>query len=356
MLENIYSSNGITSRIRSLGVYLPTRIVDNEEISTMINNSNRSFRSSVVRYLDSLTGIQTRRWADYYDSPSSLAVNAAQIAIENSGLKPNQIDTLIFASTDTDLLEPATANVIQNKIGVKALNSFDVKNACNSFLQAMFILNALIVSGACKYGLIVSGEIGSHVISFDIKNKHELNIKLGGLTLGDGGAALIMERSDNCLGIQEVNLINLSDFWECCHVPHDVNWRSRKRRSIHGWFYLDMTALAKVVKKYIPEYFRQYASYRFKKFQEESFLQSVDLIIPHQISKKFIELMCSETNIPIDKTIVTAHRFGNTASTSIPIALDFAMKSKQLSLGSGFEVILFGAASGFSLGHARIKL
>ncbi len=72
MLENIYSSNGITSRIRSLGVYLPTRIVDNEEISTMINNSNRSFRSSVVRYLDSLTGIQTRRWADYYDSPSFL--------------------------------------------------------------------------------------------------------------------------------------------------------------------------------------------------------------------------------------------------------------------------------------------
>ena len=66
--------------------------------------------------------------------------------------------------------------------------------------------------------------------------------------------------------------------------------------------------------------------------------------------------MCEKTNIPIDKAIITAHRFGNTASTSIPIALDYAMKSRQISLGSGFEVILFGAASGFSLGHARIKL
>lgn len=99
------------------------------------------------------------------------------------------------------------------------LNSFDVTNACNSFLQAMNVANSIIITGAVKNVLSCSGEIGSYVANRQINSLDELDVKMGGLTLGDAGPAMILSASDGNIGILEINLMNLGEHWEQCHAP-----------------------------------------------------------------------------------------------------------------------------------------
>jgi acyl-CoA:acyl-CoA alkyltransferase len=356
LLDNMHVVRRPRSRIRGVGVHLPERVVDNAEISSLVVCPDEELKQSLPRFIESLTGIHTRRWADADQSPSLLAARAAEAALDIAGLAGSDIDTLIFAATDLDQIEPATANVVQDRLGLGAVNSFDVKCACNSVLQAMFVMDSLIASGACRKGLVVCGEMGSHWVNLEVRDRQDLAFKLGGLTLGDGGAAIVMEPSDDERGMLEFNLSSLPASWQFCHVPHDVDWRARPDRSIMGWFYLDLASLAQMVQTHVPAYCRQYADYRGRQHGEANFADSMHHLIPHQISERLIRMLCTETKIPMERTAVTADRYGNTAAASIPIAMGEAIGAGRIAYGSGQEIILFGAASGFSIGHVRVRM
>lgn len=356
LLDNLVVAPRPRSRICGLGAYLPDRAVDNAELGSMVTCPDRELQQSLPRYIESLTGIRVRRWSNHKEPPSLLAARAAQAAFQTSGAGPGDIDTLIFAATDTDQLEPATATIVQDHLGLGAVNAFDIKCACNSVLQAMFVMDALIATGACRKGLIVCGEAGSQWASLDIRDRADLAAKLGGLTLGDGGAAMLMEPSDDERGLLEFNLTTLPDCWRFCHIPHDTDWRSRSDRSIMGWFYLDLSSLAKVVREHVPSYCAEYAEYRRREFGETRFIETMHYLIPHQISERLIRMLCAATQMPFDRTAVTADRYGNTGAASIPIALHEAINDGQIVPGSGQEVGLFGAASGFSIGHVRLRM
>ena len=344
------------SRLCGLGAYLPQRVVDNAEISSLVVCPDEKLKASLPRYIESLTGIRTRRWADSSQSPSVLAAEAGRAALDSAGLAASEIDTLIFAATDLDQIEPATANMVQEHLGLGAVNSFDIKCACNSVLQAMFTMDSLIASGACRKGLIVSGETGSHWANLGIAGRDDLAFKLAGLTLGDGGAAVVMEASEDERGMLEFNLRSLPASWRLCHIPHDTEWRTRPGRSIMGWFYLDLASLSRMVNTHVPAYCRQYAAYRGRRHGEDQFADSMHHLIPHQISERWIRMLCSETKVPLERTAVTADRYGNTGAASIPIAMDEAVRAGQIAFGAGQEVVLFGAASGFSIGHVRLRM
>ncbi|MDZ8258127.1 ketoacyl-ACP synthase III [Nostoc sp. ChiQUE01b] len=341
------------SQIKSLGVYLPERIVDNEELAAMIDGPN-ALKKNLPKLIERLTGIKTRHYAKEGTSPSELAIEAAWRALEIANLSVNDIDTLIFAATDTDILEPATANIVQAKMGISRINAFDVKNACNSVLQALNVANSLIATGAAHRVLIVSGEVGSYTVNHKISSKEELRTKLGGLTLGDAGAAIVVEPSDGNLGFLDLNLMSMGEYWHLCHVPEQIDWRHRSEGLSHPRFYLDMPELAKLVRNYAIPYFKEYNRYRQEKFQEASCYEYLALVIGHQISKRFIEEVCQAAKIT--RSIITAEYFGNTASTAIPLALHKAIEQGLLTWGAGQEVMLFGAASGYSIGHLRVRI
>ena len=111
-----------------------------------------------------------------------------------------------------------------------------------------------------------------------------------------------------------------------------------------------------MVKEYVPSYCREYAAYREGNFGEDSFADKMHYLIPHQISERLIRLLCTEARIPMARAAVTADKYGNTGATSIPIALDEAISQGQISHGSGQEIVLFGAASGFAIGHVRVRM
>lgn len=347
------------SRIVAIGVSLPERVVDNNEIARMMD-APALVKRLLPAFIYRITGNRTRRYAPPGTSPSDLAIDAIRQALQRANLDVSDIDTLIFSSTDMDMLEPATANIVQQKLGIRIINSFDVTNACNSMLQAMNIANSLIATGAAKRVIVCSGELGSNVCNRKLKSLEELDVKLGGMTLGDAGAAVIMERSDGHSGLTEINLVSLGEHWELCHVPENVDWRHRKDGSvgsIHGWFFLRMSGLANVARDMTKQYFEEYADYRGRHYTEKNVFQSVDHVIPHQISRRFIENIARDVDPgSMDRIVITADIYGNTASTAIPLAMNMIMEQNRTRFGSGQTALLYGAASGFSIGHIRMIL
>lgn len=343
------------SKIIAIGASLPERVVDNDEIAHMVE-APALVKRLLPAFIYRITGNRTRRYAPPGTSPSDLAIDAARQALQRANLEVSDIDTLIFASTDMDMLEPATANIVQQKLGIRVINSFDVTNACNSMLQAMNIANSLIASGAAKRALICSGELGSNVCNLKLKSLEELDIKLGGMTLGDAGAAVIMARSDDGSGLTEINLTSLGEHWELCHVPENTDWR-QVQGSIHGWFFLRMSGLANVARDMTRQYFAEYGEYRARHCAEKNVFQTVDHIIPHQISRRFIENIARDIDPGgMDRIVITADLYGNTASTAIPLAMNMLMQQGRTRFGSGQTALLYGAASGFSIGHIRMIL
>lgn len=348
------------SRLSGIGAYLPPREVDNGELVELLD-APPAIKKQLVKMIDRVTGIKKRRYAPQGTSPSDLACAAVPRALESAGLAIADIDTLIFSSTDMDILEPATASIVQQKLGIRLVNAFDVTNACNSFLQAMNVANSLIATGAAARVLVVSGEVGSHFVNRRIASLDELNVKMGGLTLGDAGAAVIMERAEGTDGLLEINLKSLGEHWEACHVPERTCWRQTEDGSIHGWFYLDMPALARIAKEATVEYFANYGAYRLAAYGEDRCLEPLAQVIPHQISRRFIEdigraVLPKAALADFRRVCITADIYGNTASTAIPVALAKLMGERVLSFGSGQEVLLYGAASGFGIGHIRLRL
>ena len=346
--------NTPVAQVVAIGAEVPTRIVDNDEIAEMVN-APKAIKKILAKLIYRSTRNKTRVYAEEGTAPSDLAVKAAHDAMSRTDLKWSDIDTLIFSSTDMDTLEPATANIVQHKLGIKVINAFDVTNACNSFLQAMNVANSLIATRAAHRVLICSGEVGSYVCNLELEKMSDLAVKMGGLTLGDGGAAMILEGSDGKSGLLEVNLMSMGEHWHLCHVPETTDWR-QNGGVIHGWFYLDMPGLAKVAKTLSVTYFSEYNRMRQEMHAEGYFMDSLAQVVPHQISKRFIDDIAGAVKMDMSRICITADQYGNTASTSIPIALQMLIDKGTLTLGSGQDVFLYGAASGFGMGHIRLRM
>ncbi len=360
--DHIQSFARPSARIVAVGVYQPDRIVTNEALIESLEASD-TLKQRLPELLVSMTGIQSRRFVERGTAPSDLALNAVQNMVSSYDIDLSSIDTLIFASTDMDTFEPSTANILQHKLGLGAINSFDLSNACNSFLQAINVANSLIAGGASRKTLIASGEVGSFLINKKIRDKKDLKVKFGGLTLGDAGAAMLVEsispgtNGERNGAITEINNINIAEYWSCCRVPAATDNRMRNSYTITDcWFYLEFQKLGRIIRKYLPEYFRQYNRYRRSAFGESHYADSVAYGIPHQISSKIINEVAREIEYPPEQIINVIEHSGNTASTAIPLAFSRGIEEGKIEFGSGRDVVLFGAASGFSIGHVRITM
>ena len=135
------------STIVGIGSYVPSQVVDNESLSKKVNTSDEWIRSR--------TGIKQRRIANENESTSDLAYNAAKNALEDAGLKANDIDLVIVATITPDMAFPSTACLIQHRLGIPKVACFDVEAACSGFLYALDIADGMLCSGRFKCALIV---------------------------------------------------------------------------------------------------------------------------------------------------------------------------------------------------------
>ncbi|MCX7995775.1 MAG: ketoacyl-ACP synthase III [candidate division WOR-3 bacterium] len=331
------------TRILSISYYVPDNVVKTIDIEKKLQFKERFGLPYGI--LTKMTGCREHREARGKLDASDLAVFAAKKAIEQANIPPDSIDLLLFCACDHDIDEPATVNVVAEKLGLKKVSAFDVKNACNSFLNGLDIADAMIKSGKANTVLVTTGEVITNWVCYNIRTRDELKYKAAGLTLGDGGAAAIVVSGNAERVILASHFETYGEYWKVATVMAGGTMYPRCPQDSDldvTYFLSDSEKILELALEKIPPVMEKVmAKVGWRP-------EDVDLVLGHQVTIKIMRDILNRVNIPFEKTVVTVDRYGNTGAASIPIALCTALEQGRLK--SGMKVLLVGGASGFSAG------
>ena len=335
------------SRVASAGRCLPPTTLTTDELMASTRHDTRID-------LERLTGIRARQVSVGDESSLSLAVKAAKDCLARSPIDAASIDVVISCSITkyrdgfAQWLEPAESLAVAEAIGACNAITFDVGNACAGMLTGVFILNDWIRSGFVERGLVVSGEYISQLGTNAARHiRHILSRELASLTLGDAGAALLLERApEGAPGIDVAGFTTVADHSRLClayPAKHEPGARMfTKARAIHRVAIEDTPLLLQEA--------LDAAGIR---------LEDVDCVIPHQTSARAIRKGMAEVTAalggsPRHDAVVTVDRYGNTASTTHTVALVEELEAGRLRPGD--RVALVALASGLEIGVVLLTI
>ncbi len=330
------------SRILGIGIYLPDNRVTSAELMDEINSTERFGVSR--NWLERATGIRERRIAPVGMMPSEMATRAAKDAIERSGISPSQIDAVIYAGMNRDYVEPATAHLVQDAVGAKRGVCFDITNACHGFMNAIHVMDAFIASGQARYGLIVTGEenwrVGRTALE-ELKKCHdraEFNRLVGGLTVGDAGAAMIVgPKTDPQGGFAGLMFTSQGQFNQLCVF-------SEREDQPPG--HMDMV---NIVKEHIQLHADMYPAFMDRlRWQPEE----IKKFVHHQVGRKVFALHSKYSGVPQERMTDTVSRLGNITSATIPVNL--RLLAEQNDIAEGEKIFIAGAGSGLSVSQSGL--
>lgn len=335
----------INSKIIGVSTYFPNNETPVADIEARI--LQESLSKVPVRAIESLTGVQRVFHRSPGENASDLASKAAERVLTANHISPNEIDLLIFASASQDLIEPATSHIISNILGTTC-PVFDVKNACNSFLNGLQVADSFIKSGIYKTILIVTGETPSTGIRWKCKNKADFVTSFPGYSMSDSGGAVILKsvESDTPIGILSINMSANSDMWEIGTLG---TGGSRSPRDIETtYFNMDGAALFEAFKTVGCEML-------YNQIEEGSInWDDYAAIGMHQVAKLYNDMLIDTLDLPAHKTIETITKYGNLASNSLPLQLETALLEGRVREGDKFAFI--GLGGGISTGFGVFQL
>lgn len=323
----------IRSKISEIAAYLPEQRVSNKELMDAVNQKKTFLPDGV---LERLFGIQERRFAAKNEQVSDLAVQAALKIIDKVGRE--KIDLLIFAAACSDLIEPATSNIVQSKLGLRC-PCMDLKNACNSMVTAMHTADAFIKAGIYKNILIVNGEKLSDAINYAIKDMDHLKRAMASFTLGDAGAAIIMSASDDESGLYHQEFMTEGNHWELCTIQGGGSMFPHDKSKLY--FEGKTTELKEAMIVHSKDFV-------LKAFERSDWaIDSINHIFTHQVSNQTFKVIAENTGLDKEKFVNTFEKYGNTAAASIPLSIVYARDNNILQKGD--KIALVGLAAGLSV-------
>ena len=343
--EVLIHQRRVASVIAGIGKYVPENIMTSEYIEKKIGFEEKF--NMPLGSIEKISGVRERRYAAPNQVSSDMAYEASKMALERAGVTPEELDCVIFASASHDIAEPATANILQDKLNAINAHVMDTKNACNSFLNGVDVMDAFIQTGRCRVGLVAAGEVLSKFVNWDIDTLEELGLGFSAFTLGDGGGAIVFKaEADQGRGIRKSRFNSVGSAWELATIkgggtlhPFDLS---------QLYFVSHSAGINKLALKYIP-------STMLAMIKETGWKpEDVELVVPHQVTRGITERIMRIANMPIEKAIITVHKYGNTAAASIPLALADALEEGKVKPGS--KIMLVGGASGFSVGIITVVL
>jgi 3-oxoacyl-(acyl-carrier-protein) synthase III len=332
----------ISSSIVSVGSCLPHKVVRTIDIEKSLQFEKKLGLPHGI--LEKLTGCIEHREADPDVNASDLAAAAGQQAITRADIKAKDLDLLIFCACSQDITEPATANIIQEKMGATNAHVLDVKNACNAFINGIDIADSMIRTGKIETVLICSGEVLSRYVDMDIETREDLQIRAAGLTLGDGGGAVVLGKSiEEKTGVQGSCFTSDGNHWRLATVTAGGTMYPRAPVDPHlTYFHSQSEKIIALARARVPIVIRRLLKGIGWRPAD------VDLVVPHQVTTRIVKDISRAVGIEFKKNIITLDRYGNTAAASIPIALNHAFEARRLIPGT--KILLVGGAAGFSAG------
>ncbi len=300
----------IRAVVRGVGHYLPERVVPNAWFEDRIDTTDD--------WIKSRSGIERRHFAADGETTSDLAANAANAALDIAGLKADEIDALIVATSTADLTFPSAATMVQHRIGMTGGFAFDVQAVCAGFVFALSQANALIVSGQAKRALVIGAETFSRIIDFEDRATSVL--------FGDGAGALVLEAADGDgstadRGILATDLNSDGSFRDILYVDGGVSTQTTGYLRMQG----------KEVFRHAVEKLAATAHTALGKVGLTG--DDVDWIVPHQANLRIIKSTASKMGVGMDRVVVTVQDHGNTSAASIPLALTLGVANGQIKEG-----------------------
>lgn len=311
--------------VSGTGAYLPANVLSNDDLTRMVDTSDE--------WIVTRTGIRERRIAAPGETTSDMAATASRRAIEDAGLKPEDIDLLVLATITPDMLFPSTACILQTKLGLRNIPAFDVEAACSGFLYVLDIAQAMLRAGNFKHALIVGAEKLSSIVDWNDRSTCVL--------FGDGAGAAVLSRSATP-GVGVISSILGSDGsgGEMLFMPGGGAVRPATEESVRArQHFLKMNGkeVFKVAVRIMEKAAREILE------QHDLSPADVALVVPHQANIRIIEMLASRLSIPLERFGLNIDRLGNTSAASIPLVLDEARRADRIASGDVILMVAFGA-------------
>jgi 3-oxoacyl-[acyl-carrier-protein] synthase-3 len=312
----------IRTRIAGLGHYLPEKVLTNADIERMVDTSDQWIRER--------TGIIERHIAADDETSSSLGSHAAHMALEHAGISGRDIDLVIGATTTPDGMFPSVASIIQAKIGADHAGAFDVNAACVGFLSALSAATQYIASGTYRRVLVVGTEVLSRITNWTDRGTCVL--------FGDAAGAVVLEAAE--FG-GPLGLVLRSDGSKkdalFAEGPCGARDAAGQAPAPHlCTINMDGPAIFKFAVQAMSSAVREAL------VKSKLTVGDVDLLVPHQANLRIIQGTAKQLGIDAEKALITVHKYGNTSSASIPVALSEAQREGRLTEGARLAIAAFG--------------
>ena len=304
------------ARITGTGSYLPPKIVTNFDLEKTLDTSDE--------WITARTGIKERRIVTN-ESTCDLALEASLNALSMAEIDPQDIDLIILSTTTPDKIFPATATMLQNRLGASC-PAFDLQAVCAGFVFAMSTAQQFIENGSAKNILVVGSETMSKIVDWEDRST--------AILFADGAGAVVLSADQN-KGIRHSKLYSDGNYLSSLHVNNNrINELGTIEMEGNEVFKIAVNKLSEVAEETLTE---------CNMTSEE-----IDWMVPHQANIRIINAIAKRIKLPLDKIILTLDKHGNTSAASIPLALDEGVRDGRIKKG---DTLLFeGIGGGFSWG------
>lgn len=318
------------SRIQGMGSYLPERLLTNKDLEKIVDTTDQWIRER--------TGIERRHIAADGETTCDLSEQASLRAMDDAGVKPEDIDLLIVGTTTPDVVFPSTACMLQERLGIKGCAAFDINAACTGFIYALSVADKYLRAGEAKCVLVVGAETLSRMTDWTDRSTCVL--------FGDGAGAVVLTPSEEP-GILSTHI----------HADGAYGDLLKSEVGVSRGFEADERGGLKVFMKG-NEVFKV-AVRTLGRIVDETLAANnlsksdIDWLIPHQANHRIISATAKKLDMPMERVVVTVQDHGNTSAASVPLALDGAVRSGRIKRGEMLLLEAFGG--GFTWGSALLR-
>jgi 3-oxoacyl-[acyl-carrier-protein] synthase-3 len=323
----IGSANGTRIGITGLGVHVPDRVFTNKDLEQFVDTTDE--------WIVERTGIRERRFASEEEALTDVARPAAVAALEDAGVRAQDVDLLVCATVTPDMMFPTSSALLADELGMPDAAAYDLLAGCTGFVYAIAQAYGMLAGGLVKKALVVGGDVLSKILDWEDRSTLVL--------FGDGAGAVVLERVDEG-GFLGFELGADGGGGEHLWLPG-----SGSRRFVEPDKFVKMNG--REVFKFATRVMVSSGQAVLDECGRS--VDEVDVYVPHQANKRIIDHAARKLGIPEEKVVVNVDRYGNTSSGSIPLALADAAADGRLREGE--LVLMTGMGAGLTWGSALIE-
>jgi 3-oxoacyl-[acyl-carrier-protein] synthase-3 len=324
----------IAAKITGVAGYVPPNVITNADMEKLVATSDEWIRTR--------TGIRERHKVEQGVASSHLATEAAKALLAQTGTDPREIELIVLASVTPDMMFPATACLVQDRIGAKRAWGFDLSAACSGFAYALTVGAQFVASGAHKKVLVIGSDTMTSILDYTDRATCVL--------FGDGAGAVLLEPASDGEGIL--------DFY------HDVDGSGGQYLYMPGGGSLNPSTTETVEKRmhYVHQEGSQVFKYAVRRMAEVAVhlierngftSKDLALVVPHQANLRIIRAMQERLGVEDCKVLVNIDKFGNTTAGTIPLGLNDAVAQGKLKKGDLVLIVAVGA--GYTTGGVLLR-